>query len=356
MFKKIEMPHLMRKMSTVLVGARDFKKIKDHRGRTNMNIMKKTILLKETTMKRKFISTLCALVFVAACPLVALAATVNVNRAGGYDKVYPATKQTVPQKMMPGSVIIYDDQLQAKVIQGGYVKNDFTPISDTCTAILQGLKTAQITADMSSDEKSTVEWENRLVNDFKTQIIKNGISNTKPYQPTIYPGMKVVYDEYTGDINNIYYPDPNEPSGYSIHNIPVNDNDSIATTPVLGQPYGAHNNVINFQYSDDSFLGLGRATYFTGTYGNRNNLLKNWDCATQMDLDYSRVGDKDVRIRNLNTDQVFTFYQADVGGLPDAVIDIWGLSNLHTLAGQTGVTSVHPVRYYHKRFSDQPVP
>jgi len=274
----------------------DFSK-KDKR---RTNIMKKTILSKNFTMKRKFISTLCALVFVAACPLAALATTADVNSAGvvssdketgvtvyrdaaggivvsnlpvpqttsnGNDKVYPATKQTVPQKMMPGSVIIYDDQLQAKVIQGGYMKDDFAPISDTRTAILQGLKAAQITADMSPDEKATVEWENRLVNDFKAQILKNGISNTKPYQPTIYPGMKVVYDEYTGDINNIYYPDPHEPSGYSMHNIPVNNNDSIATTPVLGQPYGAHNNVINFQYADDSFLGLGRATYFTDTYG-----------------------------------------------------------------------------------------
>jgi hypothetical protein len=55
-------------------------------------------------------------------------------------------------------------------------------------------------------------------------------------------------------------------------------------------------------------------------------------------------------IRNLNTNVAFTFYQADVGSLPDAAIDIWGLSNLHILAGETGVTSVYPVQYYHKRF------
>jgi len=94
---------------------------------------------------------------------------------------------------------------------------------------------------------------NRLVNGFKAQILKNGIQAAQPYSPTIYPGMKVVYDENDGDINNIYYPDPKEPSGYSIHNVPVNNNDSTATTltatPVLGQPYGAHNNVINYQSS-----------------------------------------------------------------------------------------------------------
>ncbi len=325
-------------------------------------------------MKKRLISTLCALVLVVACPLTALATSADVNSAGviSSDKetgvtVYQDTtggivlsNLPVPQKMMPGSVIIYDDQLQAKVIQGGYVKGDFTPISDTRTTILRGLEAVTITADMSPDERATVEWENRLVNGFKAEILKNGIQATQPYSPTIYPGMKVVYDENSGDINNIYYLDPKEPSGYSIHNVPVNSNDSTATTltttPVLGQPYGAHGNVINFQYSDDSFLGLGRATYFTGTTGNRSNILKNYDCATQINLDYSKVGDKNVTIRNLNTNQVFTFHQADVGGLPDAAIDIWGLSNLHTLAGRTDVTSVYQVRYYHKRFSDQQVP
>ena len=46
-----------------------------------------------------------------------------------------------------------------------------------------------------------------------------------------------------------------------------------------------------------------------------------------------------------------TYYQADVGRLPDAVIDIWGLNNLEELAGKEGVRSVPNVRYYHKLFS-----
>lgn len=74
-----------------------------------------------------------------------------------------------------------------------------------------------------------------------------------------------------------------------------------------------------------------------------------------MAYDYSKVGDKDVQIRNLDTDEVFTYYQADVGALPDAVIDIWGLTNLRELAGNSYATDVPNVRYYHKRFSDQSV-
>ena len=38
-------------------------------------------------------------------------------------------------------------------------------------------------------------------------------------------------------------------------------------------------NVLTFKTADDSFLGTGRATYFTGTTGNRDNTLQNYDVA-----------------------------------------------------------------------------
>ncbi len=40
-----------------------------------------------------------------------------------------------------------------------------------------------------------------------------------------------------------------------------------------------------------------------------------------------------------------TVVHADVGKLPDAIIDIWGKNNLEELAGETGVTSVLNVNY-----------
>ena len=75
-----------------------------------------------------------------------------------------------------------------------------------------------------------------------------------------------------------------------------------------------------------------------------------------MAYDYSKVGDKNVQIRNLDTDEVFTYYQADVGALPDAIIDIWGEDNIRELAGTPDgapTDNVNNVRYYHERFSDQ---
>lgn len=154
--------------------------------------------------------------------------------------------------------------------------------------------------------------------------------------------------------------DEREPSGYSIHNEPNTDmqtQSSLLISPRATQwAWGSNDNTLLYQASDDSFLGAGRATYYTGAKGNRDNTLKNYDCATHKSYDYSKKGDKDVTIRNVDTNTAYVFHQADVGSLPDAVVDIWGLSNLHTLAGKTGVTSVSNVRYYHKRFSDQGIP
>lgn len=276
-----------------------------------------------------------------------LTGAVAAYAASGGVVIVDGEPEEVPQKMMPGSVIIYDSQLQPRVIKGGYIENETQQNVETedsvKDSILKCLKPVPITDDMTAAEKELVEWENRLVSGLKEQIVPETLTKTL-FQPTIYPGMKVVYDEITGDINNIYYPDADDPSGYSIHNIPTDSNQLITrAAPVYGQPYGAHNNVITYQSGDDSFLGVGRATYFTGSTDNRDNPLKNGDCATQIDLDYSKVGDKDVSIRNLNTDRVFTFYQASVGGLPDACIDIWGLSNLRNFAEDQTVTSVYQV-------------
>lgn len=37
--------------------------------------------------------------------------------------VQPTGQATVPEKMQPGSIIIYDDELQPEVVQGGYLKS-----------------------------------------------------------------------------------------------------------------------------------------------------------------------------------------------------------------------------------------
>lgn len=184
----------------------------------------------------------------------------DIIKGGGnisYSTVDKDNKKEVPQKMMPGSVIIYDSRLRPKVVKGGYMENEIQQSVETedsiKDSILKCLKLVPITDDMTAAEKELIEWENRLVSSLKEQIVSETLIKT-PFQPTIYPGMKVVYDEVTGDVNNIYYPDADDPSGYSIHNIPADSNQLITrAAPTYGQLYGEHNNVITYQSGDDSF-------------------------------------------------------------------------------------------------------
>lgn len=178
---------------------------------------------------------------------------------------------------------------------------------------------------------------------------------------------KADYDISDGRINNIYYRDTKSSTGFSIHNAPISSKNvvkkpfinggiSIQSKPVDVHWHWGNGNYLTYKASDDTYNGTGRATYYTGPTGNRSNTLKDHDVATQINHDYSKKGDKDITIKNPSTGYSGIYYQADVGSLPDAVIDIWGLSNLRELAGSTTATSVSNITYKHKRFSDQVVP
>lgn len=295
-------------------------------------------------MKRKLCASLA----------VAMSATIFFSSF----EVLAVEANTIPDYMLPGTVLHYDENLEPVIEKGGYAKTNAKKVSRS----LSGPYIANVPEGATEEDARQIELENEIA--IKAFDMYSAGNYIQAPSPQIYPGMKVVYDEVTGELNNIYYMDENDPSGYSLHNEPdseqnVNANLGQATARAAKDvqwSWGNKPNVLTYQAGDDSFLGTGKATYFTGSIGNRDNTLKNYDCATQKNYDYSKKGDKDVTVRNLTTDKAFTFYQASVGTLPDAIIDIWGLSNLQTLAGNTKDTSVSSVRYYHKRFSDQSIP
>lgn len=240
----------------------------------------------------------------------------------------------VPSVMAPGTILIFDTTSTATMIQGGL------PAADTPPA----------------------------VEPVQEQTIPNSICFWEP-PPKIYPGMKVVYNEYSGLIDNILYPDSNEPSGYSIHNFPEEElarqaqiiqemQEGILHGPVKPEPnitwkWGASNNVLTYYSQDDLFYGTGRATYFNDRVGNRDNQLGPYDLATKQLYDSSKRGDKVVTVRNMTSGATYTYHQADVGNMKDAIIDIWGLDNIHELAESNTATSAYNVSYSHFRFSDQ---
>lgn len=229
---------------------------------------------------------------------------------------------TVPDSMQPGTILIFNTTSTATIIQGGF-----------------------------PEEPSSIELPVQMRMSYGADCIQEA-------PPAIYPGMKVVYDEHSGLINNILYPDSRESSKYSIHNIP----DEISTQgnityglvrPEVTWKWGASNNVLTYNTMGEYFYGTGRATYFNDKYGNRDNLLKPYDLATKMAYDSSKRGDKDVVVCNLDSGASYIYYQADVGGMPDAIIDIWGLDNIHELAESDTATSAYNVSYFHNKFSDQ---
>ncbi len=237
---------------------------------------------------------------------------------------------------------VYDEQLNPILEKGGYDCSE-----DVCMVSYEKpfQKRIPITSDMSEDEKKLAEWENSICEE-ATKNLDNlvYVDNIK-----IHPNMKVVYNSVTGYIDNILYKNDSEISGYSLDN-PFNI--TTFANPIGTYSWGKHNNTLT-RRSSGSVLGEGRATVFYDLEGNRGNPLGYKDCATQQHYDYSKKGDKSVNIRNLNTNEAFTFYQADVGELPDAIIDIWGDDALDELAGGTAHGEVYKVRYYHEKFADQ---
>lgn len=279
----------------------------------------------------------------------ALAGVLAIGIAGNSVFASEEPLATVPMKMQPGTVIIYDEDCSPTFLSGGYTASSFSnkPLSINIEDRL-----ANIPEDATPEEKEKLERENELVRQLYEKIEAGMIEVDEPSE--IVPGMKVVYDIY-GEINNIYYIDDAEPSGYSIHGM-EGTLPAIAKERKTPPVWGTHNNSLIYQKQDDSFLGTGRATYFTDTTGNRDNKLGPYDCATHMTYDASTKGDQPVAVRNLDTDEAYTYYQADVGRLDDAVIDIWGLDYIHELAGNNKAISAPNVRMYHKRFSDQSIP
>lgn len=234
----------------------------------------------------------------------------------------------VPSVMAPGTILIFDTTSTATMIQGGF------PAADTPPA----------------------------VEPVQEQTIPNSICFWEP-PPKIYPGMKVVYNEYSGQIDNILYPDSNEPSGYSIHNFPEEElarqaqiiqemQEGILHGPVKPEPnitwkWGEHDNQLTWDTDAWTFEGAGRATCFQDERGSRDNPLGPYDLATKQAYSSSKMGDKVVTVRNMDTGDVYIYHQADVRGLPDSVIDIWGLENMQELAGDHAATFAEKVSYTH---------
>lgn len=130
--------------------------------------------------------------------------------------------------------------------------------------------------------------------------------------------MKVVYGT-DGGINQIIMPEGKASKAVTRAGIL-----RVGTTAAPGTyTWGAHNNKLVI--TETQVTGTGRGTVFKGLIGDHDNYLKAGDVATKGQYDnpnYNQV----IGVRNLKNDIRKDMRKNDVGGLPDAIIDIyyWG--------------------------------
>lgn len=117
----------------------------------------------------------------------------------------------VPEYMEPGSIVVYNDNLEPEIKQGGYATTYKNMTNNVYIPVY-----SEITDDMSIEEIEQIKLENELTK-YEYEIYLEGEFTADP-PPKIYPGMKVIYNKNTGEMDKILYPDKNELSGYSITN------------------------------------------------------------------------------------------------------------------------------------------
>jgi hypothetical protein len=278
----------------------------------------------------------------------------SVAIASDDNKSSASTGQTpIPLYMKPDTIIVYDDNLNMTIVQGGISKSVQPPVYPMVVPPLP-------TGLPKNQEESFKKLQQDMAKD-----IQNGATNS---YPVLYPvaGEKVIYGD-DGYIQQCYFKDDSDPSGYSIHlpNTIITPN-TITTT----DHWGNYNNYISYNTSDGSTgstTGYGRFTQYTGYKGYMGKILSDGDVATDMELD--TIGPTttiDARNDDPSSPGYGTFYgnyhKNDVGPLcgplynngDDAVLDVWGANaaGLEHLGVPSGpYVSLNAAHYYHQGIS-----
>lgn len=175
--------------------------------------------------------------------------------------------------------------------------------------------------------------EIEYVSNHKYRVLKGGL-NTNAYNgynpsiPAPEDGMKVFYAS-DGRILNIINVDGNEPD-YSdltnLANLEIVPYTSLPDVPIWLKPFASWGNNNFLWRTNGQIIGFGRATTFSDTIGQQDNYLQKGDVATKMIYDNCAFGltiNVTANIKGTNTAKTVQMKKKDVGGLPDAVLDIW---------------------------------
>ena len=185
----------------------------------------------------------------------------------------------IPWVEKPGTEITYTDLSSVSGIEDGFEEPNKVIVPD----------------EVPRDVRDYIASED--------SVVLNNFENRIPigyYASVIYPNMKVVYDEETGDINNIYYYSE-EDEEYFIHNNNYNEEMEAALQKrVEGNQIPKGNDSVKVIVSE------GRVS--TSSIGTRNQDYKEGDCLLGGDSPYKKLGEHDIAVRNLTYGNSSIFY------------------------------------------------
>lgn len=194
----------------------------------------------------------------------------------------------IPDEMQPYSEIVFTSDTTYEIIKGGHVQD-------------KTIITLEISDSFKYADESNVSTE------------------------IIIPkkGMKVIYgsDGFIFDIiceSNVY------------QNITQTTKTRGSAVPPLSElvlfaTWGSYPNKLYYIVVEDSIYGVGRATTYSDAQGQGNHVSVKGDVATKLAYDNCKLGiEVDVITKNssgINYEK--TMHKWNVGGMPNAVLDIW---------------------------------
>lgn len=227
------------------------------------------------------------------------------------------TASCIPTRMEPGSKIIFIDKGHFEIKQGAMTKS-------------------KTTSEVSITDRSSEELE------LDASSLSTGI---KEEYPTPETGMQIQYGS-DGLVSDIQFPDESSKEKVEIASA-VSEIETRTSGKVKIASWGSSNNVL---YKEgNTITGYGRATTFSDKIGQRDHKLIKGDVATKLKYDncaYGRAVKVTARLKGSKKTKTVSMKKRDVGGMPNAVIDIWktGVSNWNykyssslTLPGRTKI-------------------
>lgn len=202
---------------------------------------------------------------------------------------------TIPATAEPGTIITYDAHNNAQIKNFEFKENS-DPVAQP----------ASESAKVSNGP--AYEKENAIVAQVKEEAKSLPVFKVPdPVLPAPQPGMIVYYDGMGLPTKVV------DAQGKTIG--------LSKWTPPKNGTYEWKSNKLTI--TDKYVLGEGNVTWYDGVgqTGADNKKLTNDNCATKMDYDRPPYN-TEIRVRNLDNDKVANVYKADVGSLPNAVLDI----------------------------------